>query len=245
VHIHTIAPDFQAKQLSFFEENNPRSLVNLVPPSVARQLRLLNEGPDSMLLGLSEFDLWKELRTRNRLPQAVDNMLRVRFWLEYDRVQANGEDKMIMAYVLGRLIANETFYKFYIVDPRRLAWLCCPMVDYQSAMQECLSFGVMRIRQLFEDTDFNAKDGGRKFERFIMMFRMMDERLNGALKVTKHNRAPGDAAVGPVRDEERVDVEVAIASDIDEEIRIRRERIEKLREKKLAEKKEDTNDGRL
>lgn len=231
--MHTAPPDIAAKELSFFDETNPRSVVNLLPPAVGLQVRRLWRSEDGYLLGLSEYDLFKELRNKGRQPQAVDNMLRVKFWLEYDRCQETGDPSMVMTHVTSRLIGRESFYKYFLTDPKRLAWMLCPSTDYRASMDEALSFGVLRIRKFFEDTDFEDLRGARDLSAFLAAFRMLDERLNGC-KAVPGKRARTDSfmgAQGDVKPSERTMVNEAVAGDVDREIAEREERVAKLRMK--------------
>lgn len=229
--MHTTPPDLQAKELSFFDELNPRSLVNLLPPAVAKQVRLLWSGEHGHLLGMSEYDLFKELRNQGRQPQAIDNMLRVKFWLEYDRCQGTGDIQMLMTHVIENTIGKESFYKYFLNDHRRLAWLLCPSVDYKAQMTEALSFGVMKLRQLFEETDWSASATPRGLERFMMAFRMLDERLNGTRVIPGRKPVADHQQQGPVMGEERSVVSEAVVDSVDKDIEEREARIQKLREK--------------
>lgn len=230
--MHTTPPDLQAKELSFFDEENPRSLIRLLPPAVAQQVRLLWKGDDGYLLGLSEYDLFKECRNKGRQPQAVDNMIRVKFWLEYDRCQATGDSQIFMTHVISRTIGKEAFYKYFLTDTKRLAWMLCPSTDYRVQMEEALSFGVQKLRQFFEETDW-TDTSVRGLERFLMAFRLLDERLNGAraLPGKKPIEHIGKQVQGPVIGEERDKANEVVQDSIDKEIEERAERVRKLREK--------------
>ncbi len=219
------APDQVVKGMTFFDESNPRSLISLLPPLIGKQVRLLWKSDDGYLLGLSEYDLFKELRRKGRQPQAVDNMLRVKFWLEYDKCQEMGLPFMVMSNVTARLMAKEMFHKYFLTDPKRLAWMLCPSTDYKASMEEALSFGVLKMRQLFEDTDFSgAKDLGK----FLSAFRLLDERLHGA-RTFPGKRAAAVGGQGPVEQGERDEVGEGIANTVEQEIQERELRVAKLR----------------
>ncbi len=148
--MHISAKCNSRRELVFFDETNRRSIVRLVPEALAILMRKLWKSEDAYLLGMSETRLRPELARRGKPPTSTDSRIRLQFWLEYDRVQVENTKSipaMDMAYVIGKSMAKEAFYTHYIQDPFALAWLMCPPVKYEDAIEEALRESTERIRE--------------------------------------------------------------------------------------------------
>lgn len=138
-------------EIIFWDETDPLSVINLVPDPLRRQLELLRRSDKAHLLDLTETDLFKALDRLNQRPNPTDNRLRVKFWLEYDRLHETAErvsPRMVCANITSRVCSRELFYKHYITNHPRLAWLLCPPASYMARMQEALNFGVDQVREI-------------------------------------------------------------------------------------------------
>lgn len=143
------APD--QPEVVFWDEENPLSVINMVPDPLRVQLEHLRRSDKAYLLDLTETDLYKALERLNQRPNPTDNRLRVKFWLEYDRLHetvVGNKTKMVCANITSRVCSREMFYRHYITNHPRLAWLLCPPASYMARMQEALNFGVDQVREI-------------------------------------------------------------------------------------------------
>lgn len=139
------------RELVLFAEGNGRALSALVPDAFALQLRALWSGEARELLIFNEHRLINKFAQLKRSITPLDRELRLRFWLEYNRVMDLPRPvKMDMGYVLGRTMAKEKFYRDYITDPLNLAYLALPPVSYESALQFNLELAMAKIQNVLE-----------------------------------------------------------------------------------------------
>lgn len=134
------------REIALFDIENPRALGALVPDEMRVQMRLMAESDQGHLLGSVEYALRRELIRNNKEPTALDNRLRMQFWLEFDRTMlAPNFRQMDLTMVTGRLITKEHFYKQYIKDHFKLAWLLCPPLTYAMRIEETICYAIDRI----------------------------------------------------------------------------------------------------
>lgn len=141
------------KELVLLDDSNPRSIAKLMPESFALQMQKLWDSDDaSFLLGKTERELLKELVRRGKAPSAIDHKIRVKLWVEYERVQEEipRMPKMNMLNILGLDFPKETFYRFYITDPCRLAWILCPPSDYSTMIDIILLASCNRLLDILD-----------------------------------------------------------------------------------------------
>lgn len=141
------------QELVLLDDKNPRSIACLMPEAFAKQMAKLWASDDaSQLLGLSEPALLKELARRDKSPAPIDHKLRVKFWIEYERVQADVPRmaKMNMLNILGLDFPKESFYRFYITDPCKLAFLLCTPTDYSKMIDAILMVSMSKILEVLE-----------------------------------------------------------------------------------------------
>jgi hypothetical protein len=174
-----------APEIVMFDETNPRSLVNLLPEPVANHLRHFTSKnfPKRQLFTMSESELLTVLRRAEKTPTMIDDRVRIKFWIEYDRVQATNEVHMSMANVISNTISRELFYKYYIPRPERLAWMLCPPLDYVAQGEEALRFGINRLREMMEMPIHN-KAGilmPGAASAVLQIVKFLDERIYGCL----------------------------------------------------------------
>jgi hypothetical protein len=220
--------------MSFFDESDPRSLVNILPEVIANRIRDLGRSPFGYLLNLDESALYRELARNNKMPKATDNVLRTKFWMEYDRAQGCGDPLMNVSQIIGRTVSRELFYKHYTTDYLRFSWVLCPPLDYEAAMREALLVGVQKLRHFLDNADF-SKDtslSSRNMQKFLTVFRLLDERLNG-FKVLP-GKIPTKSDSLPKRKTDRVTIEEVGELEMDSmEVKLKKakDRLASLKEK--------------
>lgn len=160
------------KEIVFFEEYNPRSLINIVPDAIKSKLKEL---PPS-LLSMSEKTLVKQLDPSWTLEQ-----LRLAFWDEYTIAQDN-QKNLRMAAVYGRICDKSVFYDI-INHPLSLAYLVRPPTDYIYSMRSLLEVGLQRFREILK-MDLKNPNGSvntRLIAEVVKIVALVDNRVKGAV----------------------------------------------------------------
>ena len=141
--------------LCFNDPDNARALSNLLPEAMVMQIRSTLASENARLFELTERGLLTELRRRDKKPDAVMHQLRLRFWLEFERVQDEDDRayEMNMDYVLGRTVPKEKFYRFIITDPIWLAYILCPPAKFEECIELGLTLAINKINEFLENVE--------------------------------------------------------------------------------------------
>lgn len=144
------------QELVLLDLSNPRSIACLMPEAFAKQMQILWDSDEApALLGVNEHQLLALLRRKKKSPSALDYKLRVKFWVEYERVQTDIPKmaKMNMQNILGLDFAKESFYRFYITDPYKLAFLLCPPMDYEKLIDVVLNVSTQKLLEILDSPE--------------------------------------------------------------------------------------------
>lgn len=165
-----------------FGLDNPRSLVNLVPDKV-RSYILEALKSDPYYFNQPENLLYTRLKKESRKPDDTDEMIRQKFWLEYDRVHTFGLKRMHMANVTVGVVPADYFYHWYLRDAKRIAWMLCPPKNVISGYNALFVIGYRRMAEILdrevvnEEGHFDQKLAQLQFN----IFQAIDQRLNGTI----------------------------------------------------------------
>jgi hypothetical protein len=157
-----------------WDKDDGRSVLRLAPETIQRAMCEIPEADRN----LSEAELRKMIR-----PTPADNQLRISFWLEYDRVQSRMLPQMETTNIIRGIITEDYFYKRYMKDLKRVAWMLIPPTSYTVKLTEMLEVGLGRMRGVL-DLDPVGPDGKvntKLLELQLKITAMMDMRLNGAI----------------------------------------------------------------
>ena len=162
-----------SEDLDFFDESNPRSLINLLPET-ARKCVL--EIPEEFL-NQDAVELEKVLK-----PNATDNRLRLNFWSEYDAAHSTGRFMKMMNIYRG-VITKAAFYRLVLQDPKRLAWLLCPPIEYKNSLNEILTTGLNRLREIISAPvlDQNGNLMPKQADVVLKAYLAVESRVKGAV----------------------------------------------------------------
>ncbi len=169
-------------EMILLDEENPRSVINLVTETVAIHIQNV---PSSML-DIGEDEL-RTLYGINWKPPTIDDRLRFMFWKEYDNAQSNIR-KMKVSHIYAGVCSRECFYKV-IATPERFAWILCPPVDYMVGAEEALTYGLEQLRDILTQRHttmggaLDSKSAALKLE----VVKMLDQRVKGAIIQTTKN----------------------------------------------------------
>ena len=126
--------------LSILDEDNPHSLINLVPKDFATRMK----GIDKSYFEMSQVDLEKKVR-----PDDIMNRLKLRFWDEWQVALLSGvETKVEISSVYYGVCTEEYFYAKVLSKPKVLAWVITPPIDYVVTMRDVLRQGIERLSDI-------------------------------------------------------------------------------------------------
>jgi hypothetical protein len=151
--MHTTSPRDRRHELVLSEPGNHRTLEAILPTGFVHQISNLYKSDLSFLMRLNEKDLKRELRARGFEPGKRDYVLRVQFWNEYDSCQATPRGEVVamnVSRVIKRAIPKEVFYKHYISDPLRLAWLISPPQEYVEAVEALARRAIDKLEEFLD-----------------------------------------------------------------------------------------------
>lgn len=199
-----------ATVVGIFDRSNPRSLWNLVWNEFRERMAFLEVHHAEDLLK-SEAALKKELD-----PGVFENRVRLRFWEEYEEVQDRDLERMRMKNVIKGVCSEHVWKERVMRDPKVVLWICCPPVDYVTAMREILYFGLEELREamarpfiekkLTKDNVWLESVNLGLIDRKIEIFKMLDQRINGAViqRVAIQQQIDNRVTMGPSRQIEDV-----------------------------------------
>jgi len=163
----------QFVEIVFWEQDNPKSLINLVSEKMRARMRELP--PE--LLGMSE----KEIRHRLK-PSWIQEQLRLSFWDEYFLTIDNNENRMRPAAIFANACSKEYFYT-QIDNPLFLAYLTKPPAGYMLKMRSLLDMAMERMREVLslplktQNGTINTKLIGE----IVKIAALADNRVRGAV----------------------------------------------------------------
>lgn len=173
-------PEEDVPSIVIFDKNDPRALINLVPNRVAERIhQAIEQLPE--LFSLDEIELKKALRENEATPNAIDNRVRLKFWMEYDRASTSF-DKFKIANVVAGICSLEYFYAGYLRSPTKVAWLMCPPTNYTVKAEEALEFGLEQLRDILAlDHGSGLTANTKLMELKAKIVAMLDQRVKGAV----------------------------------------------------------------
>lgn len=185
------------RPVSLLETDNPAAVINLVPPSLKTAIE------DAFfelehLFHCDERELFMELKRNNRMPSATDNRVRLKFWVEYDRVCSLAGGRMNMQNVIAGVCSQELWHK-YLKNPYKVAWLMCVPTGYLIKAEEALEFGLEQLRDVLSIS--HVLSGDRVDHKLIntklKIVQMLDLRVKGApVQRSVHAHVSGAEAKG-------------------------------------------------
>lgn len=169
-------------ELQLFERDEAgRSVLDLIPTGVHTAV-VTAAAKRRELFFMDESTLYKTLRSDNGTgPNPTDNRLRLKFWDEYDKAQAQ-TSKMNMGNVYLGVCSAPYFYQRFLMVPEKVAWMMCVPANYAVKMEEALAFGIEQMRDILAQPHVlpNGKVDSKLAELKAKIVAMMDIRVKGA-----------------------------------------------------------------
>jgi len=173
--------DPSRKEIIFWEEGNPRCVVNLFRNAETLRAKILAIPPN--LLSMSDNELEKHVD-----PSQVDNDLRQAFWDEYT-VAIDTDSLMRVTSIYSRVCTKE-FFNRITQNPDRLAYMLRPPREYTLRMRSLLDVGLRRIEEflnlpikkttMFKGREIEVIDTGLVRE-IVKITALLDNRVKGAV----------------------------------------------------------------
>lgn len=169
---HKDQTDPAKREIVFWEDRNPKSVINLV---TERLQELMKQLPQA-LLAMSEKEIRKKLE-----PGWTEEQLRIAFWDEYFLTVDNNNKKMRLEAVYARVCAKDIFYD-KIKNPLTLAYICKPPQDYIYQMRSLLNVGLERFSEILNlPVKTNGRVDTRLIAEMIKIVTLVDNRVKGAV----------------------------------------------------------------
>lgn len=156
-----------------WDEDNPRSLINIVPNSL--KTALLGMDPD--LRYMSESELHKRCA-----PESIDGRLRLNFWDEYNLAQ--DRNRMMRIQNIVRNVSSMEYWKERVLgDKLKLAYICIPPKDYLIYTRQLHDLGMSKLEEILQlpIQDKKGNPNTRLIGEIIKIVQMLDLRVKGAI----------------------------------------------------------------
>lgn len=143
---------------------DPNSLVNSLP----EDMRVAVLSIDDKYINQTEEDMLVLLRRHaGYRPTATLEALRNNFWMEYDRVQGNKKEKvMVMANVYFGVCSREYFSKMCHEENHLLAYVLTRSPEYEAVQAGMLSLATRRVRDIL-NIPIKKRDGSLQDPKII------------------------------------------------------------------------------
>jgi hypothetical protein len=170
------------RNVVLFDKADPACILNMLPDIFSKKFdEVFFENEE--LFALDETFLLKKLKSENKSPTATDNRLRLKFWVEYDRVAGSGgKDQMVVNNITAGVCTRDYFYKAYLTRPEKIAWLLCPPTGYLAKVNEGLDFGLDKMRDILAlDPETYGKDKLKLMALQMQITKMFGDRAKGGV----------------------------------------------------------------
>ena len=165
--------DTARKELIFWEEGNPNCVVNLLTPRLKKAAMAI----PGHLLGMSADTLRKKIKANS-----MDEQLRVSFWEEYF-VASDNNQKMRIEAIYPRVCVREYFYRHFVDNPARFAYMLHPPPEYMLQMKSLLTLGLRRFEEILQMPLTNEKGvvNSKLVSEIVRIVMLVDNRVKGSV----------------------------------------------------------------
>lgn len=157
------------------DKKNPRSIVNIVPTVLSRQIAVIPES----IFAMDE----EELRLAARAT-LVEEQLRISFWREYNSAQDN-EKKINISNVYGPVCSQSHFLKRIVTNSHKLAFMLTPPQDYKLRLESMLDFGFSQLEEILRLPNKDNK-GNPNTKLIAEKFKIVDSLHNRVMGAIPH-----------------------------------------------------------
>ncbi len=165
--------DTSRKEIVFWEQGNPNCVVNLLTPRLKKAAMNI----PGHLLGMSADTLRKKIKANS-----MDEQLRVSFWEEYF-VASDNNQRMRIEAIYPRVCVREYFYKHFVDNPARFAYMMHPPPEYMLQMKSLLQLGLRRFEEILQMPITNEKGvvNSKLVAEIVRIVMLVDNRVKGSV----------------------------------------------------------------
>lgn len=170
--------------MNVWAKDDSRSLIRLAPECVKKAMLELSEEFQQMT---EEEVRAAYKKTYKQFLSATDNQLRISFWLEYERCQAEMLPQMAIRNILRGIMPYDSFQGRFLKNHLRVAFLTIPPKSYTVRLNEMLDVGLDRIRDVLDIPSITTNSKGQQvvntklLELQFKITNYIDMRKNGAI----------------------------------------------------------------
>lgn len=170
---HTPADKSSQQEIVFWDEDNPRCVVNMLSEKLKERALEI----PTHFLSLSDDMLEKATE-----PTMVHEHLRLAFWDEYF-VASDNNKKMRVESVYPRVCSRDYFYRVFIADDLNLAYMMRPPVEYTLKMRSLLELGHRQIEKVLRMPLINSKGqpDAKLIAEVVKIVALLDNRVKGSV----------------------------------------------------------------
>lgn len=141
--------EFDYSDVDFTDISNPHSLVNLLPPYLANNIKAI---PEKLLLMTEE-----ELYTLGKCGP-IESKMRTAFWMEYNHSLLGKRKQMAVGNIFTG-ICSKAYMRECFNNSFKLAYILRPPANLKVALHEMLDIGLKQLRSILEmpHVDENGK----------------------------------------------------------------------------------------
>lgn len=162
------------------KDTTARSALSLLPDEEQFIVEThLKRNPD--LFGMSELVLTNRMKTAGFQVSSTENLLRNKFWLEYDHAISGSFPKIRLAEVIRGVCSFKFFRETLLANQYMVAFLMLPPMNFKTKQEETLLYGLDRLRAILDmptqklngDIDMNV------VKAQMGVYQILERRLQG------------------------------------------------------------------
>ncbi len=164
----------QKEVIDFWGELAPESFVHRLPPTIKKAVL---EIPAYLLL-MSEDELERRLD-----PDELTSQMRIAFWDQYEVMQLTNKKTIHIEAVHANICSKEFFYRFFLKDHKKMAWMLKPPPNYDIRAKSLLDLGYRQMAKVLRMPlqDAKGKVDHTIIEKMLKITMMLDQRVKGAV----------------------------------------------------------------
>jgi hypothetical protein len=179
-----------------------RSAISLLPPEEKFLIEThVNRTPD--IFKLSEKVLISRMDSVGFKISSTENLLRHRFWLEYDHAISGAFPEIRISEVIRGVCSFKFFRETFLSNQYLVAFLMLPPINFKAKQEETLMFGLDKMREILDLQAVNAQGQvDTKILRAQMaVYQILEKRVQGE-NVQKFAHAHALVPLSPASNEE-------------------------------------------
>ncbi len=130
-------------------DSTTRSALSMLPEE-EQFIVEAHAGRNQELFKLSERQLLTRMEQAGFTVSATENLLRNRFWLEYDHAISGAYPKIRLEEVIRGVCSFKFFRETFLSNQYLVAYLMLPPINFKTRQEETLMFALDKLRQILD-----------------------------------------------------------------------------------------------